>query len=162
MTIIMGIDPGTKVTGYGIIKIKDNVYKILTSGYIKPSYKLDLNLRYLKIYLQLEKLIKDYSPDAVSIETQFLKENIQIAIKLGMARGIAIIAALKNKVPVYEYAPRQAKLAVVGNGNASKEQVQKMIGILFNTDKKITKDEADALSLAICHAHKKNFEINYV
>ncbi|KPK32631.1 MAG: hypothetical protein AMS24_03680 [Chlamydiae bacterium SM23_39] len=158
--LIMGIDPGTKITGYGIIEKRGSSYLLIESGVIKPSYNLSVNDRYLKIFHSLELLIKKYDPISIAIETQFVKKNIQTAIKLGMARGVAIIAAANNNIPVYEYAPKKAKLAVVGNGMASKEQVQKMVKMLLNINKNISFDEADALALAICHSHK--VEVNYV
>ena len=156
--IILGIDPGTKVTGYGILRVHNNQYQALDFGCIKPPYKLELSKRYYIIFDSIEKLIQKYKPTALAVETQFVQKNIQSAIKLGMARGCAIIAAEKNSTPIFEYAPRSAKLAVVGKGSASKEQVAKMLVMLLNLQiDKIPEDAADALSLAICHANKINF-----
>lgn len=156
--IILGIDPGTKVTGYGILRVHNNLHQALDFGCIRPPYNLELSKRYFIIFDSIEKLILKYKPTALAVETQFVQKNIQSAIKLGMARGCAIIAAEKNSTPIYEYAPRSAKLSVVGKGSASKEQVSKMLKMLLNlkTDK-IPEDAADALSLAICHANKINF-----
>ncbi|MBN2479414.1 MAG: crossover junction endodeoxyribonuclease RuvC [Parachlamydiales bacterium] len=156
--IILGIDPGTRITGYGVLKVNGSYQTALDFGCIRPPFKWALSKRYFVIFESIEKLIKKFKPDAMAIETQFVKKNISIAIKLGMARGSAIIAAEKNNVPIYEYAPKKAKLAVVGVGSASKRQVQKMIKMLLNLDKEPTpEDAADALSLAICHAHAINF-----
>lgn len=152
--IIMGIDPGTKVTGYGIIKKENQTLSPLDFGTIRPPYSFDLYKRYLIIFDAIDALIKKYSPTSIAVETQFVKKNVQSAIKLGMARGVVIIAAGKNMVPIYEYAPRKAKLAVVGNGHASKYQVQTMMGLLLNLKERIAEDAADALALAICHSHQ--------
>jgi len=157
---IMGIDPGTVVTGYGIIEKINSSYLLIESGVIKPLYKLSINERYFEIFHSLEILIKKYDPVSIAIETQFVKKNIQSAIKLGMARGVAIIAAANNNIPIYEYAPKKAKQAVVGNGMASKEQVRSMVTRFLNLKEEISFDEADALALAICHSHKA--EISYV
>jgi len=99
-------------------------------------------------------LIKKFNPDAISVETQFVKKNIQVAMKLGMTRGVIILSGALHKIPVFEYAPKKAKLAVVGTGLASKEQVQKTIKMLLKLPKLPTpEDAADGLALAICHAH---------
>ena len=156
--IIMGIDPGTKITGYGILQVEGNNHRALDFGAIQPPYNMPLTKRYYVIFDSIEKLIIKYKPDVVSLETQFVKKHIASAMKIGMARGCAIIAAEKNNVPIFEYAPKKAKLAVVGNGAASKEQVQKMVQLLLNLQKLPTpEDAADALALAICHAHEINF-----
>jgi crossover junction endodeoxyribonuclease RuvC len=156
--IILGVDPGTKTTGYGIIKVTDNKLIALDYGCIRPPTKYALSKRYYIIFDAIEKLIEKYKPDAVAVETQFVKKNIQIALKLGMARGSIIVAAEKNNVPIYEYAPRKAKLSVVGNGSASKYQIQQMLKLLLNLSKEPTpEDAADALALAICHVHNISF-----
>jgi crossover junction endodeoxyribonuclease RuvC len=156
--IIIGIDPGTIITGYGIIEKTDNQMTCLDYGAIKPPKKEKLSRRYFIIFEAIDHLIKKYSPNAIAVETQFVKNNPSIALKLGMARGACIIACEKNNVEVFEYAPKKAKLAVVGNGGASKYQVQKMMQMLLNL-KEIPEpeDAADALSLAICHIHQINF-----
>lgn len=151
--IIFGIDPGTTVTGYGIIKVTGSSYLALDYGCIRPPIKLKLSDRYLIIYNALEELMEKYQPDTVAIESQFVQKNVQSAIKLGMARGIAMIAAKKRGISVFEYAPLRAKKAVVGMGNASKQQVQAMMKSLLNLATIPTpEDAADALALAICHA----------
>ncbi len=156
--IILGIDPGTKVTGYGVIKAIDNSHIPMDFGAIKPPCSLSLFKRYFIIFESIDLLIQKYKPTAIAVETQFVKKNIQVAMKLGMARGSVIIAAEKNNIPIFEYAPKKAKLAVVGNGKASKHQVQKMVKMLLNLKKDPTpEDAADALALAICHSHEKQF-----
>ena len=152
--VILGIDPGTRITGYGIINSNGSKMLPIDFGAIRPPPHLPLPERYLIIFNALEHLIKEHKPSAISVETQFFKKNAQSALKLGMARGVALIAAAKNGIPIYEYAPKKAKLAVVGTGQASKHQVQQMVQLLLNLPKPPKpEDAADALSLAICHAH---------
>ena len=119
---------------------------------------LDLPARYLALFNSMEKLLELYTPDAVAVETQFVYKNVQSALKLGMARGVIIIAAARRGIPIFEYAPKKAKLAVVGNGAASKEQVQRMIQLLLKLPElPEPEDAADALALAICHAHSVKY-----
>lgn len=152
-TIIIGIDPGTTITGYGIIKIVGSGYQAIDYGCIRPPASLKLSDRYLVIFEGLEELLERHQPQALAVETQFVQRNVQTAIKLGMARGIAIIAAKRKGIPVFEYTPMRAKRAVVGNGRASKEQVQSMVQRLLKLSAPPTPaDASDALSLAICHA----------
>lgn len=152
--IILGIDPGTRVTGYGIIETNLRTYSPLDFGCIRPSLKLSLHERYALIHEGIEHLLDLYDIAAVSVETQFVSRNAQSAIKLGMARGVAILAATKRKIPIHEYAPKKAKLAVVGTGTATKAQVQRMMQTLLNLSEIPTpEDAADALALAICHAN---------
>ncbi|KIC76191.1 Crossover junction endodeoxyribonuclease RuvC [Neochlamydia sp. EPS4] len=152
--IIIGIDPGTRITGYGIIRVVGNVYQVLDYGCIRPPANYKLTERYLVIFNALEALIHQYSPEALAVETQYVSKNVQSAIKLGMARGIAILAAKKKGIAIFEYSPSKAKLAVVGNGSASKGQVQKMVQLLLKlAQPPKPEDAADALALAICHAH---------
>jgi crossover junction endodeoxyribonuclease RuvC len=158
-SIIMGIDPGTRVTGYGIIEIVNNSIKPLDYGCIRPPSNADLEIRYMLIYDSLLELIKRYSPTDIAVESQFVKKNAQSAIKLGMAKGMVLLAAAKSSTPIYEYAPKKAKLAVVGQGSASKEQVQKMIQVLLHLSCLPTPEDAsDGLALAICHAHTLSFK----
>ncbi len=156
--IILGIDPGTRVTGYGVIKVRHPRIEPVDFGCIRPPTNQDLPARYLALFNSLEKLLNEYSPDAVAVETQFVYKNVQSALKLGMARGVVMIAAARRGIPIFEYAPKKAKLAVVGNGSASKEQVQKMIQLLLELPVlPEPEDAADALALAICHAHSVNY-----
>lgn len=148
---IMGIDPGTHFTGYGIIEPKNNGFIAIDYGVISPKKSLPLEKRYLAIFNELDYLIEQHKPDALAVETQFLKNNVQVALKLGMARGVAILAATRKDIPIFEYTPRKAKQAVTGNGSASKEQVASMIKILLNLPCCPKEDAADALAIAICH-----------
>lgn len=149
--VILGIDPGTRVTGYGIIQGEK---KILDFGCIRPPLKLTIHERYLFIFNGIDFLIDRFHPSALAIETQFMNKNAQSAMKIGMARAVAILAATRKNIPVSEYAPTKAKKAVVGNGSASKEQVQKMLQLLFQLPSPPEPaDAADALAIALCHAH---------
>lgn len=150
---ILGIDPGTRVSGYGLIKVTGRKYEALDYGCIRPPPKLSLSDRYLIIFNALEELLTKYQPDSVVVELQYVKKNVQSAIKLGMARGVVIIAAKRHGIPVFQYVPSKAKLAVVGTGSASKAQVQGMVQRLLSLAEPPTPEDAsDALSLAICHA----------
>ncbi len=157
--IILGIDPGTRITGYGIIKVGNKPQlEPIDFGCIRPPVNLSPPARYLALFDSLEMLLEKYAPNAVAVETQFVYKNVQSAIKLGMARGIVLLAAAKRNIPIYEYAPKKAKLAVVGNGGASKEQVQKMIQLLLKLPVlPEPEDAADALALAVCHANTLSF-----
>ena len=155
--VILGIDPGTKKSGYGVIKVEHPRLEPLDFGVITPPFHVDSNQCYLVLFNSFEKLLKSHKPDAVSIETQFVDKNVKSAFKIAMARSMAIITAARQNIPVFEYAPKKAKLAVTGNGSASKEQVQKMLQlILCLSSVPEPEDAADALALAICHANTLN------
>jgi crossover junction endodeoxyribonuclease RuvC len=153
--IILGVDPGTNLTGFGIIKQKSNEFDLVTNGLIKlPAGKL-LSQKLVIIYDELVKLIQFYKPDEFAIETAFYGKNVQSAMKIGYARGAAILAAAHCKIPSSEYSPREIKKSVVGKGAASKEQVSFMIKtILAVKEKKMKFDESDALAVALCHAFR--------
>jgi crossover junction endodeoxyribonuclease RuvC len=148
---ILGIDPGTLITGYGVIR---SASEALDFGCIRPPAKLPLEQRYKIIFDGVEALIEKHKPDAIAVESQFVLRNAQSSIKLGMAKGMVFLAAARAQIPVFEYAPKKAKLAVVGKGQASKFQVQKMIQNLLRLPTlPEPEDAADALALAICCAH---------
>ncbi len=156
--IIMGIDPGTLVTGYGIILADGNRYTPLDYGCITPPAKFKLSERYEVIYDSVNQLIEKHRPTVLVIETQFIGKNVNSILKLTMVRGIIMIAAKKNGVAIYEYGPKQAKKAVVGHGSASKFQVQGMVQRLLNLGAIPQPDDAaDALALAICYAQHAIF-----
>lgn len=150
--IILGVDPGTRITGYGLIDTESHP---LDFGCIRPPPKLNLADRYKILFESIEALIARYEPIAIAVESQFVLKNAQSAIKLGMAKGMVYLAAARKNIPMYEYAPKKAKLAVVGNGGASKLQVQKMIQVLLRLPHlPQPEDAADALALAICCVHQ--------
>jgi len=153
--IILGIDPGTRITGYGIIHVSSNQPQPLDFGCIRPPPNLSLPERYKIIFDGVESLIEKHAPTAIAVESQFVLKNVQSAIKLGMAKGMVLLAAARRGIPVYEYAPTKAKLAIAGNGRASKSQVQRMIQSLLRLPKlPEPEDAADALALAICCSHQ--------
>ncbi len=153
--IILGIDPGTLITGYGIIERTRSSLKLIDVGIIKNSSELSMPLRLKKIYSSLCAIIEKWAPDEFAIETAFYSKNAQSALKIGQARGVAILAGVNYEIPVSEYSPREVKKAVFGNGAASKEQIQFMI---MNELKLKTKprylDSTDALAVAVCHSRR--------
>jgi len=152
--LILGIDPGTRITGYGVIELLPSSLKPIDFGCIRPPPNLALPERYKILFEGIESLIAQHSLTAIAVESQFVLKNVQSAIKLGMAKGMVFLAAARHNIPVYEYAPKKAKQAVVGTGNASKYQVQKMIQSLLRLPElPEPEDAADALALAICCAH---------
>lgn len=154
--VILGIDPGTRITGYGLIRIVGTLFEPIDFGCIRPPPKLPLPDRYHILFDAVEQLIAKYKPEAIAVESQFVLKNPQSAIKLGMAKGMVLLAAARHKIEVQEYAPTKAKLAVVGHGGASKTQVQRMIASLLRLPTcPEPEDAADALALAICHANNR-------
>lgn len=152
--IILGIDPGTRITGYGLICIDAPIPVPLDFGCIRPPPELALAKRYQILFDGVEALIAKHAPCAIAVESQFVLKNAQSAIKLGMAKGMVYLAAAKHNIPLHEYAPKKAKLAVVGTGQASKFQVQRMIQSLLSLPTlPQPQDAADALALAICCSH---------
>lgn len=152
MTIIIGIDPGSRITGYGIIRVDGNQSYHVTSGSIRLTSKLPAE-RLQKIFSELQKIIHLYQPQEAAIEQIFMHENPGSALKLGQARGAAIVALT---IPMAEYSARQVKQAVVGYGAAKKEQVQHMVSRILNLTETLQADQADALAIALCHAHSRN------
>lgn len=152
--IILGVDPGSNFTGYAVIKNDKNIITRITSGVIKlPSVK-SLSQKLEIIYDELNKIIRKHSPDEFVIETAFYGKNVQSTLKIGYVRGVSILAAAHNKVPVNEYSPREIKKAVVGNGAAAKEQVNFMVKNILNINEEMKYDESDALAIALCHIFK--------
>ncbi len=152
--IIVGIDPGFAITGYGVLDYVGNKFRLLDVGVITTEASLELSDRLLVLNDGLDALIAKYRPDAMAVEELFFNTNVKTAIKVGHGRGVALLSAAKAGVKVYEYTPLQVKQSVVGYGRAKKEQVQQMVKVLLNLEK-IPKpdDAADALAIAICHAH---------
>lgn len=153
--IILGIDPGTLITGYGVVLVTTNRHlSALDYGCIRPPPTRALNERYRILFESINDLIDRHSPDALSIETQYIDKNPRSGLKLGMACGVAILAASLRDIPIFEYAPSQAKRAVVGKGSASKQQVQAMVQRLLSLiSLPEPEDASDALALAICHGN---------
>jgi len=153
--IVLGVDPGTLVTGYGIVVRKGPEIRMLGCGTIKNGAGHSMPLRLQRIYGELSAVIQKYNPDEFAIESAFYGKNAQSALKLGHARGVSILAAVEHEIPTTEYSPREVKKAVVGNGAASKEQVQYMVKSLLHTPhSKMVLDTSDALAIAICHLQR--------
>ena len=152
--IILGIDPGYAITGYGVISYERNHFKLLDYGVISTKAHTPFELRLLQISTEMDSLIARFSPEIMAIEELFFSRNTTTAIGTAQARGVLILSAAKKNIPVYEYTPMQVKLAVTGYGRADKHQVGDMVKLLLNLDKppKID-DAADALAIAICQAH---------
>jgi crossover junction endodeoxyribonuclease RuvC len=150
--VILGIDPGTVVMGYGIIHITGNNLKLVSAGVLALDKKEDHFLRIKEIFDTVEKLIKEYKPDEFSIEEPFFGKNVQSMLKLGRAQGAAISAALHHHLPVHGYSPRTIKKSITGNGASSKEQVASMLRTIlkFEETPKFL-DATDALGVAVCH-----------
>lgn len=149
--IILGIDPGSCVTGYGIIQIDGSQLNYLDSGCIKIANRV-FSERLEKIFTGLQTVLQHYTPHEAAIEQVFMHINPNAALKLGQARGAALVAAGLAKLNVCEYSARQVKQSVVGYGAANKQQVQHMVRVLLNLDRTPQADAADALAIAICHA----------
>lgn len=154
--VIMGVDPGSSVTGYGLVKTQPgNEISLLDYGTIKTDSGFQPEEKLKKIYDGLVKVLRKSSPDEFAIEEAFYSKNAKTAMVMGQVRGVAILAAAQAQIPVAEYSPREIKQSIVGSGNASKSQVQFMVKNLLGL-KKIPEpeDAADALAVALCHAQK--------
>lgn len=151
--IILGIDPGSRITGYGIISKQGNRLIHIDNGAIFTQSAKDFPQRLEQIFKGLSAVIAQYQPEAVAVENVFLAKNAQSALKLGQARGAAIVAAVNVGLAVFEYSALQVKQAVVGSGRAEKAQVQQMIKALLNLPEVAQEDASDALAVAVCHAH---------
>jgi crossover junction endodeoxyribonuclease RuvC len=155
--IILGIDPGTNVTGYGVIKGYGTVPQLVTLGSIELSRFGDHYLKLKHIFERTIGLIEEYNPDELAIEAPFYGKNVQSMLKLGRAQGAAIAAALSRSVPIFEYAPRKIKMSITGQGAASKEQVAAMLrNILKFKEEDIALDATDGLAAALCHFYQAN------
>lgn len=156
MTIILGIDPGSRITGYGLIKETNRKIEYIDSGCIRTSPESELSQKLLQIYDGICELMDRYSPAEVAIEQVFMHQNPNSALKLGQARGVAMVAAASHRVRVSEYSARQVKQTVVGYGAAEKDQVNHMVVHLLMLNSSPQNDAADALAIAICHSHMRN------
>lgn len=151
--IVIGIDPGTRVTGYGIIAIQGNHFEPLDYGCIRPPTDVLLGDRYQVIFESLKMLLERFCPHEMALETPFISKNAQSALKLGIAMGTALLAAKGRKMRVFGYSPREVKCFVAGTGKAGKFQVQNTVTQLLQLSSPPTPtDAADALAIALCHA----------
>lgn len=156
---IFGIDPGSNTTGYGIVEAQgSNVLHLDNGGIHLPKSKA-LPHRLAIIYNEISSLIEQFQPDAVAIENIFVAKNVSSTLKLGHARGAAMVAAVNAGVPVAEYTPSQVKKAVTGYGSASKDQVQRMVKVVLNLPELAFEDASDALAVALCHCQSHAFSV---
>ncbi|EFK59509.1 MULTISPECIES: crossover junction endodeoxyribonuclease RuvC [Sphingobacterium] len=155
--IILGIDPGTVVLGYGLVKETGKKISLISLGVIKMGHLDDHALKLQRIFKKTSALIEEYKPDCVALEAPFYGKNIQVMLKLGRAQGVAMAAALNHDIPIFEYSPRKIKQSVTGNGNATKEQVAAMLKTLlsFNETPEFL-DATDGLAVAVCHSFQQN------
>ncbi|MFO7636148.1 MAG: crossover junction endodeoxyribonuclease RuvC [Clostridia bacterium] len=155
--VVMGIDPGFAITGYGIVSHAGNKFKTLEYGVVSTGTDMVFSQRLLRIYERLNELVDRYHPDFIAVEELFFNTNAKTALKVGHGRGVAVLCAALHNIELAEYTPLQIKQAVCGYGRADKAQMQQMIKVLLNLDS-IPKpdDAADALGVAICHAHSYN------
>jgi crossover junction endodeoxyribonuclease RuvC len=151
---ILGIDPGSRITGYGIIDKQGGDLGFVTCGTIRAAQEKEFSQRLLIIFQGLVEVITLHQPEVAAVEDLFAARNVRSALKLGQARGAALVAALGQGLRVYDYSPRMVKQAVVGYGQAEKAQVQQMIQMLLALSGTPSPDAADALAVALCHAHQ--------
>ena len=168
--VILGIDPGTSVMGYGVISVLTNEQqqtsvRLLQYGVIHLKKYAGHELKLKKIFERVTSLIDDYVPDEVALEAPFFGKNVQSMLKLGRAQGVAMAAALNREIPITEYAPKKVKQAVTGNGNASKEQVAHMLKSLLHISSSLDEtqlhDATDGLAVALCHHYQRGAPMRY-
>ena len=155
--IILGLDPGTNVMGYGLILIRGSKMDIIQYGVIQLSKYETHELKLKKIFERVLGLVDEFIPDEVALEAPFYGKNVQSMLKLGRAQGVAMSAALYREIPITEYAPKKVKQSVTGNGNASKEQVSRMLMQIFALrEAPKLLDASDALAVAVCHFYQND------
>lgn len=155
---ILGIDPGFAITGYSIIDYIGNRFVLVDSGAVTTKAGESFPLRLSKLYTDINLIIDQYQPDAISVEELFFNNNVKTAINVAQARGIILVAGCQKNIPTYEYTPLQVKQAVVGYGRADKIQVQKMVKTILKVDNLPKLDDiTDSMAIAICHAHSAKF-----
>ncbi len=158
--IILGVDTSLRSTGYGVLEVVGNRLRALDYGNIPNKPKLPVSACLIAIHTKIAALIAAWKPDVVSVEKVIYGKNANTMLVLGEARGAVIVAAATANLPIYEYEPRRVKMAVCGNGMAEKFQIQRMVKTLLNLPEPPQNDAADALALAICHAHTRSFVAN--
>lgn len=150
---ILGIDPGSRITGYGIIELTGALTRPVAWGSIPTSGEHSDRLR--QIFVEIGTLVDEHTPDEIAIERVFVHRNADSALKLGQARAAALCATFGHELPIHEYAPREIKKAMVGTGSAQKSQVEYMVKVVLGLRDRMQADAADALAVAICHAHAR-------
>jgi len=152
---ILGIDPGLRRTGWGLIEVEGNRLIFIGCGSVATSDKVSLAERLVTIHDGLAKVVEDFAPDEAAVEATFVNKDASATLKLGQARGIALLIPARAGLPVAEYAPNLVKKTIVGAGHGEKAQIRVMIGVLLPKADPKTHDAADALAIAICHAHHR-------
>lgn len=155
MSRILGVDPGSRLTGYGVIDCYGQHVVHVASGFVS-AHSRELTSRLKVIFDEMTDIVRLYQPSEMVVEQVFVHRNVSAALKLGQARGVVVLAGLIQGLPLYEYTPREIKKAVIGNGNAAKHQVQYMIKTLLSLGHIPQNDAADALGVALCHAHTRH------
>lgn len=155
-TRILGIDPGSRITGFGIIEIQSRKAAYITSGCIRLKTEA-MPVRLNEIFESVTKIIQQYQPTILSIEQVFVYRNAASALKLAQARAVAIVAAMQQNLSIHEYAPTKIKQTIVGTGHADKVQIQQMVKLLLNLPGTPQADAADALAIALCHSHHSSY-----
>ena len=158
MLLVLGIDPGLNNTGWGLVSYINNTFGYIASGTIKNGSAIETCLKLKNIYDKLINVIQKETPTECAIEDTFVNKNPRISLKLGYAKGVAMLAATKNNLQVFEYAPREIKSAFAGSGKASKEQMTGMLKYLLPLHKASSEHEVDALAIAICHINTESFK----
>ena len=153
MAITLGIDPGSRVTGFGVIEIGNGRASYLASGCIRTTLTASVGVRLKEIHEGLTQLIDEHRPNQVAIEKIFMARSADSALKLGQARGVALLAAASAGLPIAEYEAKKIKQAIVGSGAATKAQIQHMVEVLLSLQGRPQQDAADALAIALCHVH---------
>jgi crossover junction endodeoxyribonuclease RuvC len=153
--VVLGIDPGTRRTGYAVVESVGNAIYVKKSGTLSTSPRSAFHEKLKAIYEGLREIVTRYQPDEIAIEDVFVKNNVRVALKMGHVRGVALLVAAIHNVTIGEYSPGEIKQAVVGSGSASKEQVKFMVTALFKLTDTPGEDEADALAVALCHVHRR-------
>lgn len=151
--LVLGVDPGTAITGYGLVRQEDDLALVACGAILTPA-EWPLSLRLLHIYRQLSAVLEQYRPDAVAVEELFFSKNVRTAMSVGQARGVVLLAAAQAGLPVAEYTPTEVKQAVTGFGGADKRQMQEMVRLLLGLNAAPQPDDAaDAVAIAVCHLH---------
>jgi crossover junction endodeoxyribonuclease RuvC len=157
--LVLGIDPGTAITGYGLVSKEDDALTLVDYGTIITSQQMSLPKRLQTIYRELGEIVSRHRPSAVAVEKLFFSKNVRTALSVGQARGVALLAVADAEVPLHEYTPLQVKQSVVGYGRATKEQIQQLVKMLLGLDFVPEPDDAaDAIAVAICHIHSARLE----
>ena len=160
--IILGVDPGTMVMGYGLVAQKGKSLSIIRMGVLKLNKLENQAMKLKTIFERMLEIVEEYKPDEMAIEAPFYGKNVQSMLKLGRAQGVAMAAALYRDIPIFEYAPRTIKQTITGNGNASKEQVSKMLQAMLKFEEMPKYfDATDALAAAVCHYLDRGKDVNY-